>query len=281
NAFTWTFPPRVLDGVSYGLNKGMVGMGSDNSRGVYDNVVVQVLPPQLTLDHYEDFSDGVANLFTGAQTGTWAVNAGRYDGTPPAGDVGWKLVDLGLPHGLHADSYLELEAKVRTGTTGTTGGILFDQYAANDYKFAALDFQGQKVIIGHVDPRHGWVVDASFPKTLAANTDYVLNLTMRGASVTASLNGAFVGTWSFNGVAVDGKLGLLTRNGTPIFDNVRTRTTAPASNGPQNQLAATPTAARPAPGAALDETTLAVFVEEASRRWRATGLTPEQAAALD
>src|SRR5262249_14905145 len=168
-----------------------------------------------------------------------------------------------------------------TGTTGTTGGILFDQYAANDYKFAALDFQGQKVIIGHVDPRHGWVVDASFAKTLAANTDYVLNLTMRGASVTVTLSGAVLGTWSFNGVVVDGKFGLLTRNGTTSFDNVRIRTNDPAFNGPANQLAANPTAARPAPGAALDETTLTVFVEEASRRWRATGLTPEQAAALE
>lgn len=46
-AFSWTFPSRIIDGVAYGLNKGLVGMGSDNSRGVFDNVAVQILPPQL------------------------------------------------------------------------------------------------------------------------------------------------------------------------------------------------------------------------------------------
>ena len=31
-------------------------MGSDNSRGVFDNVAVQKLPPQLTLDQTTDFA---------------------------------------------------------------------------------------------------------------------------------------------------------------------------------------------------------------------------------
>jgi hypothetical protein len=43
-AFTHTFAPRVLDGVAFGLNKGLVGVGSDNARGTFDNVSVQVLP---------------------------------------------------------------------------------------------------------------------------------------------------------------------------------------------------------------------------------------------
>ncbi len=44
-AFTHTFAARMIDGVSYGLNKGLVGVGSDNSRGYYDNISLQVLPP--------------------------------------------------------------------------------------------------------------------------------------------------------------------------------------------------------------------------------------------
>ena len=52
-AFTHTFAPRYIDGEKVGLNKGMVSMGSDNSRGVFDNVKVQILPPQVTLrPHY-------------------------------------------------------------------------------------------------------------------------------------------------------------------------------------------------------------------------------------
>jgi hypothetical protein len=79
-----TFPARILDGESVGLNKGLIGVGSDNSRGVYDNITAQVLPPQITLDHDETFNDGVANLFTGEQSGTWVAAAARYDGRRPS-----------------------------------------------------------------------------------------------------------------------------------------------------------------------------------------------------
>ena len=45
-----------MDGYAYGLNWGMVGVGSDNARGSFDNVRVQVLPPQVTFDDSDDFS---------------------------------------------------------------------------------------------------------------------------------------------------------------------------------------------------------------------------------
>ena len=39
---------------AYGLNWGLVGVGSDNSRGKFDNIAVQVLPPQITLDAHRE-----------------------------------------------------------------------------------------------------------------------------------------------------------------------------------------------------------------------------------
>ena len=60
---------------------GLVGVGSNNSRGPYDNVTVQALPPQSSFENTEDFSDGVADLFTGDRSRQWAVSAGRYAGT--------------------------------------------------------------------------------------------------------------------------------------------------------------------------------------------------------
>ena len=44
---------------------GLVGVGSNNSRGQFDNVTVQDLPPQTSFENTEDFTDGVADLFTG------------------------------------------------------------------------------------------------------------------------------------------------------------------------------------------------------------------------
>src|SRR5690606_37828895 len=71
------YEPRWIDGSPCGLNMGLVGIGSDNSRGMFDNFVVQALPPQATLDETEDFSDGVADRFTGERAGTWEVTGGR------------------------------------------------------------------------------------------------------------------------------------------------------------------------------------------------------------
>ena len=51
----------------------------------YDNFTVQDLPPQSTFDNTDDFSDGIADLFTGDQIGTWTVTAGRYTGAAAAG----------------------------------------------------------------------------------------------------------------------------------------------------------------------------------------------------
>src|SRR6185295_3810086 len=56
-AFTHTFQPRIVAGYSYGLNWGLVGVGSNNARGSFDNIQVQVLPPQITFDQTENFSD--------------------------------------------------------------------------------------------------------------------------------------------------------------------------------------------------------------------------------
>lgn len=40
--FSHTFAPRVINGYAYGLNAGWVGVGSDNSRGTFDNISVQI-----------------------------------------------------------------------------------------------------------------------------------------------------------------------------------------------------------------------------------------------
>ena len=89
-SFSYLYGPRVVEGENQGLNKGLLGFGSDQSRGTLDNIKIQALPAQVTLDTTEDFSDGTANLMTTAAattTGTWAVTPadGRYTGTPAAG----------------------------------------------------------------------------------------------------------------------------------------------------------------------------------------------------
>ena len=52
--FSHTFAARALYGQELGLNQGMVGVGPDSTRGSFDNVAVQVLPPQLTFELHRD-----------------------------------------------------------------------------------------------------------------------------------------------------------------------------------------------------------------------------------
>ncbi|HET6576464.1 MAG TPA: hypothetical protein VFG68_22885, partial [Fimbriiglobus sp.] len=273
-AFTHTYAPRVVDGITYWLNSGMVGVGSDRARGTFDNVRVQVLPPQLTFEHTETFDDGVANLFTGPKTGTWQVQKpdsnGRYVGTPLAGaDLAVSVIDLGLAGGLNTNSYLELAAKF--SATGL-GGIVFDRYGPDEFKFAAFDAQAGRVVIGHHTARRGWVVDRWFAPTVAPGVDYDLGVILKGTMVSVTFNGQPVLSHAFNAVVVDGRFGLIGRSGATSFDVVSVKTDDKAFLGPDNVLADAPA---PGPVATLGETVLAPILEEALRRWDATGLSGE------
>src|SRR5262245_47265429 len=181
---------RVIDGIIYGLKWGMVGIGSNNSRGEFDNVVVQKLPPTYTLNSTEDFSDGVANLFTGTRTGTWQVQNSVYSGNPVAGsDYAINLMNLGLPHGLLPNSILDLSTIVNTQSSG---GLVYDAYGPNDFKFVTLDAQADQVIIGHHTERRGWVQDAVVPRVINTGTDYTLGVSLKGTTVSVSVGGQVV-----------------------------------------------------------------------------------------
>jgi Ca2+-binding RTX toxin-like protein len=218
--FTHTYPTRVVDGFVYGLNYGFVGFGSDNSRGSYDNIAVQVLPPQIAYDRTEDFDDGVANGFDQPESGSFVISADRYVGTP-APTTALDLIDLGLGQGLATRSYLELAVVARTSNLA---GIAFDAYAANDFKFAAIDVANQKALIGHMDPKRGWITDASASLALNGTTDYALSLILKGSTVSLAVNGAVVLSTGFNAALVDGRFGVVSRGGVGTFDVFRIRT---------------------------------------------------------
>src|SRR5207247_2314804 len=82
------------------------------------------------------------------------------------------------------------------------------------FKFAALDVAGQRVIVGHVDARRGWVVQSSFAAVLVAGTDYTLNVVLKDTVATVSLNGNVLGSFMYNAAVADGKGGVVTQQGT-------------------------------------------------------------------
>ena len=218
-SLTYTFAPRMVDGWAYGLNWGMVGMGSDNSRGAYDNVRIQVLPAQMTFDNTEKFGDATLDFFSGDTTGSWGVAGGRYT-TTPGTSAGMSLLDLG-PDNLSVDAVLDLSGKVNTMGRA---GFVFDRYSADNFKFVAIDAPADKVIIGHYTAKSGWVNDLVVAKTINAATDYTLGMSLKGSTVSVTLDGQVVGGFAYNAVTVDGRFGLMASSGAASFDDVRAKT---------------------------------------------------------
>lgn len=277
-AFSYVFQPRIIDGYSYGLNQGLVGMGSDNSRGTFDNIAVQVLPRKLTLQETENFSDGVADRFTGAQEGAWLAEGGRYSGLPAAGaDRAISMIDLGMERGLKANALLQLETTLKTPARA---GIVFDYYGPQDFKYVAIDAVTDQVIIGHRSSKRGWAVDAVVSRAIEPAADYTLFVSLKGSTVSVSIDGNVVLGYAFNAVAVDGGFGVLAIGGPASFDSFSLKTSDPFFAGAQTLLAAqAPAAVAQQP--ALSYAELAPIVEEAKDRWMATGLPEEEARLLE
>jgi hypothetical protein len=222
--FSNVFAPRVVDGYSYGLNTGMVGMGSDNSRGSFDNVIVQRLPPEITFESTEDFSDGSTDLFTASAQGQWQITSGQYYALPDTGENRTiSLMDIGLQNGLDLNSILQLQAAVNTSAVA---GVVFDYYSVDDFKFAAIDAASDQVVIGHYTAIRGWRIDVAVQTDIVEGTDCELFVSIKGSSVSVSLDGQVVLGFVFNGVAVDGSFGLIA-DSTSYFDDLVVKTDDP------------------------------------------------------
>jgi hypothetical protein len=225
---SYQFAPRWIDNQPYGLNKGLVGLGSNNSRGQFQNFTVQDLPPQATMDNTEDFADGVADLFTGGNASTWTVSAGRYAGTPAGGNVATSLMTL--PVRAAGDTTVTFESNLIAAGAGS-GGLLFDYYSATDFKYVTVDVAAGKVVVGH-RKKNQWLTDASFAASLTAGVDYKLSLSLQGGTVVVSLNGTQLGSFAYNAVVTDGGLGTISRVGTTSFDNVHVQIGTHVSDSP-------------------------------------------------
>ncbi len=81
-----------------------------------------------------------------------------------------------------------------------------------------------QVIIGHHTSKNGLVYDAVIEKPLTAGMDYALFITLKGSTLSISLDGYMVWGHVFNAITVDGGFGLLTLEGISSFDEVTVRT---------------------------------------------------------
>ena len=266
HVLTYAYQPRVVDGISFGLNTGMVGIGANNSIGRIDNVAVQILPPEITFEGTEEFPDTEPVIDIVEEAGIWTMSGGRYDGALLAGeDVAISLVDLGNTDPFRVSSLLEIEVVL---DTEALGGVVFDLNAKR-YKFAAIIPDADQVVIGHVTRSGAPVFDAVASFAIESGIDHQLTVSLKGTSVVVYVDGqALVGHF-FNSVTADGRFGLYTMDGATSFDSIKIRTDDPSvlPAGGQPLAATLPAGESMAPSEGLEVSELEPVVERALQLW--------------
>jgi len=226
STMTHVFAARVDDdGYSYGLNYGLVGLAAQNATARIDNLVVQVLKPEITFEDSNDFSDNV-NGFTPV-AGDWSHTNGALVGVSTTSRDALSAYDLSVS----PNASLEMFTKL---STDNFGGFYFDHYGEQDYKFAGVLSETNQVVIGHWSAKHGNLVyDVVSDIGFNANGQYDLNVNLKGSVVTVSLGiedqrGDMIYhdilAHVFNAVVVDGGFGLLSMDGVTSFDSFAVQT---------------------------------------------------------
>jgi Ca2+-binding RTX toxin-like protein len=266
NAFGHTYAASIVDGYSYGLNWGLVGFGSNNSQGSMDDLAVQIVPPAATVVKIDEFGGPGNSLFAGGPAnvsgGTYTLAGGRYSGSPSGSDAAISLANIGGVTNLSALSILDLNA---TLSTTARAGFVFDRYSATDFKFVAIDVQTKQVLIGHRQGNH-WAVDAVASKsTLSAGTDYQVGVTLRGSTVSVTLNGQTMVSYAYNGVIIDGRFGVFAKGGSVSLETATFRTNDASVPATLNLAGAMTSSATTALAPTAEQ--LQPLVAEAIRRW--------------
>ncbi|RLQ23593.1 LEPR-XLL domain-containing protein [Seongchinamella sediminis] len=256
-----SFGARVIDGVSVGLNYGMVGVGMNNSSTSFDNLAVQKLPPDITYTQLEDFTDGLADGFAPA-VGSWIVDSESYHGDPAGEEYALSKFSLDVA----ASAYLEIAAAI---AASDVAGVAFDHYDDGRFKFAALDISSQQVIIGHFTAKTGFVIDASTDFSFGDAGEHRLEVGLSGTTVSLRVDGQDVLGHVYNALLNDGDMAALVLAGTADFSSVAALTDDPAYGDP---LRAESTGEG---SETLEEQVLASVAEKARIQWANSGLLEE------
>ena len=101
-------------------------------------------------------------------------------------------------------------------------------------------------------------------------TDYTLVVTMKGTTVSLTVNGQIAVSLAYNGPVVDGSFGLYTQNGTVSADSTRTRANDAAFSAPAQALTLDPQGqATVASQAQLTASSLPALIDDAKAFWTA------------
>ena len=152
----------------------------------------------------EDFGGEDALVALAADSGTWSTSQGRATIAPEAvGQDGVSVYHIAdyLP------TYFELTASIAAEKDrfgyDANGFLIFDYHGPEDFKFAGINSDINKIQIGHRDAS-GWQVDVQANMKLRADQFYDVLVAVNGTTVTALIDGRHTLSHTFAARVVDG-----------------------------------------------------------------------------
>ena len=150
------------------------------------------------------------------------VESDHYSATPI---LGVHTVHV-LPQDVVPRDSLSINAAINTTHTG---GIIFDVHSEDDFKFAVLSVANDEVWVGHYSVHQGWRVGASAPfdgdidrfYELSVKTENeTLPFKTENQTVRVFVDGQELVSYTFSGQVIDGDFGLISRQGTSVFEHL-------------------------------------------------------------
>jgi hypothetical protein len=202
------------------LSDGYLGLGSVESVVGTTEFRVQVPTPPITLTVTDTF-EGSTNLLAGS--GLWQLDAGGFEGLA----LGASPAVATVPFDIAPAALLELETAF---ATSAIGGVAFDVYGSERFKFIVVSAATGELLIGHFTSA-GWVVDEAVLLDLGGIVPLTLRVALLGNVATVWFDETKVAIQSFNSLLNDGDVGLIARSGEASFEFLTMRTDDPALRG--------------------------------------------------
>ena len=231
-----TYSWHDVNGVALTLNYGQIGLGSNNAKTLFNNVVVSVPVAAPTWSYQTSFYNQPTYL-DAPTSGTWVSSRSGYTATAPVGGFGLAPIDLALAIGVAPGTFtLQPSSTIDISATlcqiGGSAGVTFDNVNGG-FKFAAIMASapsgltyaagltamktgGQYVVLGHYTPGSGFVIDAGRDDITSDSTHFTF-----GAKVLATGDNFYFSdatTLTNDGTIQGGYYGVGTLNNNGMID---------------------------------------------------------------
>tara|TARA_Y100000310_G_scaffold345582_1_gene466898 strand:+ start:680 stop:3142 length:2463 start_codon:yes stop_codon:yes gene_type:complete len=178
----------------------------------------------VTLPFFEDFNDGVADVFNEV-SGAWNVNgAGKYVAKTTSGERAVSVVNIDgdLPEDTIISATMRL--RVAEGLGQQDGMVIFDYQSIDDFRFAGIWANVDKLRLGRYNASNGgwnFHVEQTEVIDVGAVRDHTLEVKVNGNTVDVILDGVQKINRAYGSSIADGEVGIGNRATDTVFDDFR------------------------------------------------------------